>query len=151
MRGVVLAGCAAVCFSGIAVASVEEMKVAFEANPPKVEESAILQFEGVEPGYDVYNCSIPFVWRGVRYIFGRVEPHDKWASSRTMLFRETGKDRWARVPEFGTLELEDPFVQTIGGELVLGGTRVTKVSGEVVDFGGGLDIPPFTGYLLQPF
>lgn len=119
-----------------AEASVAEMKVAFEANPPKVAESAILQFEGVEPGYDVYNCSIPFVWRGVRYIFGRVEPHDKWASSRTMLFRETGRDRWARVPEFGTLELEDPFVQTIGGELVLGGTRVTKVSGEVVDYRG---------------
>lgn len=117
-------------------ASVREMKAAFEANPPQVVESAVLQFEGIEKGYDVYNCSIPFAWRGTRYIFGRVEPHDKWASSRTMLFRESGKDRWARVLEFGTLELEDPYVQRIGGELVVGGTRVTKVAGTTVDYRG---------------
>ena len=73
MRGVVLVGCAVACLAGVAVASVKEMKVAFEAKPPKVAESAILQFEGVEPGYDVYNCSIPFDWQNGRYIFGRVE------------------------------------------------------------------------------
>lgn len=119
-----------------AEASVERMKAEFEANLPTVVESAVLKFEGVDEGYDVYNCSIPFEWKGVRYIFGRVEPHDKWASSRTMLFRAIGKDRWERVLEFGALEIEDPYVQTIGGELVVGGTRVTKVSGKIVDYRG---------------
>ena len=119
-----------------AEASVQEMKADFEARLPKVAESALLRFEGVAPGLDVYNCSIPFVWQGERYLFGRVEPHDKWASSCVMLFRENGKDRWSRVMAFGTLELEDPFVQTICGELVLGGTRVTKVAGAVIDYRG---------------
>ncbi|MGI5868754.1 MAG: DUF1861 family protein [Kiritimatiellia bacterium] len=117
-------------------ASVQSMKAAFEASLPMVKESVVLTFEGVEKGYDVYNCSIPFAWKGVRHIFGRVEPHDKWASSRTMLFRESGKDQWTRVLEFGTLEIEDPFVQMVGGELVVGGTRVTKVAGEIVDYRG---------------
>ena len=115
---------------------VKAMKEAFEANPPKVLESAKLAFRGVADGYDVYNCSIPFSWGGTEYIFGRVEPHGKWASSVTMLFRRTGKDEWTRVLEFGTLELEDPYVARIRGELVVGGTRVMKVSGKVASYRG---------------
>lgn len=133
----IVGGMAAVAFVS-AEAAVSEMKADFEMRLPAIGESTLLCFEGVDPSYDVYNCSIPFVWKGERYIFGRVEPHDKWASSRTMLFKESGKDRWTRVPEFGTLELEDPFVQTIGEELIVGGTRVTKYAGEseVADYRG---------------
>ena len=105
--------CAACAFAGDG--GVKAMKEAFEANPPKVIESAKLTFKGVDEGYDVYNCSIPFAWGGTEYIFGRVEPHDKWASSVTMLFRKTGKDEWTRVLEFGKLELEDPYIQYIRG------------------------------------
>ena len=88
----------------------------------------------MEPGYDVYNCSEPFEWNGARYIFGRVEPRAKMTASVAMMFRETAKDVWTRVMEFGYLELEDPFVQRIGGELVVGGTRITKVAGRYIDF-----------------
>ena len=119
-----------------AAASVKRMKAEFEAKTPSVVESVVLKFEGVEEDSDVYNCSIPFEWKGSHYIFGRVEPHDKWASSRTFLFREASKDRWTRVLEFGALELEDPYVQWVGGELIVGGTRVTKVAGETVDYRG---------------
>ena len=131
---VVSALCVSLSFAG--VAGVKELKEAFEANPPKVIESAKLTFRGVDDGYDVYNCSIPFTWGGVEYIFGRVEPHDKWASSVTMLFRRTGRDEWTRVLEFGKLELEDPYIQYIRGELIVGGTRVMKVSGRVATYRG---------------
>ena len=131
---VVSALCVSLSFAG--VAGVKELKEAFEANPPKVIESAKLTFRGVDDGYDVYNCSIPFTWGGVEYIFGRVEPHDKWASSVTMLFRKTGRDEWTRVLEFGKLELEDPYIQYIRGELIVGGTRVMKVSGRVATYRG---------------
>ena len=113
---------------------VKEMKAAFEANPPKVLESTLLTYTGVKPGWDVYSCSIPFEWKGAKYMFGRVEPRAKWASSVTMLFRETKKDHWERVLEFGTLEIEDPSICFIKGELVLAGTRVTKVNGHVTDY-----------------
>ena len=103
---------------------------AFEAAHP-VHDSAVLSFLGVEPGYDVYNCSIPFASGGRRYIFGRVEPHDKWACSHVRLFAETAPDTFEFVPGSRTLPLEDPFVQFIGEELVLGGTHVRKLAGEI--------------------
>ena len=123
--------------AGAAGASgVRAMKEAFEAKPPTVIESAKLTFKGVDAGYDVYNCSIPFKWNGADYIFGRVEPRDKWASSVTMLFRRTGRDEWSRVLEFGALELEDPYIQHVRGELIVGGTRVMKVAGMVKTYRG---------------
>lgn len=114
-----------------AAVGVKAMKDAFEANPPRTIESVKLAFRGVSEGHDVYNCSIPFSWGGEEYLFGRVEPHDKWVASVTMLFRRTGRDEWTRVLEFGTLELEDPFVAWIRDELVVGGTRVRKMAGKV--------------------
>ena len=57
---VVSALCVSLSFAG--GAGVKELKEAFEANPPKVIESAKLTFRGVDDGYDVYNCSIPFTW-----------------------------------------------------------------------------------------
>ena len=131
---------AVVLFSLVAgaadVSGVRAMKEAFEAKLPPVIESTKLTFKGVDAGYDVYNCSIPFTWNGTDYIFGRVEPHDKWASSVTMLFRKTGRDEWTRVLEFGKLELEDPYIQYVRGELIVGGTRVMKVAGKVKTYRG---------------
>ena len=126
-----------VLFAALAAsAGIREMKEEFEKNLPKTIESAKLAFVGVEAGYDVYNCSIPFEWRGTRYIFGRVEPHDKWAASKVCLFRESGRDRWNRVLEFGSLDLEDPYIAFVKGELIVGGTRVQKVGGAVKSYRG---------------
>lgn len=49
-----------------------ERKAAFERNPPAVRERALVRFSGVD-GFDVYNCSAPFVFRGRRG-FGRIVP-----------------------------------------------------------------------------
>ena len=37
----------------------------------KIYESVKLKFNGVD-GYDVYNCSIPFTYKGERYIYGKM-------------------------------------------------------------------------------
>lgn len=102
----------------------------FLQNPPVPVDSALLQFSGTD-GLDVYNCSIPFEWEGRRHIFGRVEPHGEWAASHVFLFAETAPDCYERVRAFDRLILEDPFVQWIGGEFILGGTFVTRVAGGI--------------------
>lgn len=99
----------------------------------KVHESHLLTFKGVE-GYDVYNCSIPFTWRGRTHIFGRVEKFDEWVQSNTFLFVRTGQDEWSRVMDSVTWNLEDPFIVKIHGEMIFGGTHVTKNAGKVADY-----------------
>lgn len=119
--------------ASVSVGDVVSEKAAFEASRPKPVESVRLSFEGVD-GYDVYNCSVPFDRDGRRFIFGRVERHREWATSMTALFEEVGKDRYRLVPGFKWLELEDPYVQAIGGKPVVGGTFVTKVNFRISDF-----------------
>ena len=110
--------------------SVLEMKRAFEREPPAVRESVLIRFSGVD-GFDVYNCSAPFVFRGRRHVFGRVERRDRWAESVVLLFAETAPDAYERVRAFDPLPLEDPFVAAVGDEFVLGGTHSQKVAGEI--------------------
>ncbi|KAK7194574.1 hypothetical protein NESM_000375200 [Novymonas esmeraldas] len=111
---------------------VREAKKEFEANK-RVYESVLLTFKGVE-GYDVYNCSVPFHYKGKLHIYGRVEPRDEWASSYVRLFEETGKDEFTAVPNGMTWFLEDPYVSKVKGEAVFGGTRVRKTSGRVFNY-----------------
>lgn len=112
----------------------QALKENFEKNKT-VYESVLLKFIGTE-GWDVYNCSVPFEWNGERYLYGRVEKNNEWANSRVCLFRCVGKDSYELVPEFSPLALEDPFIQNIGNELVLGGTHVQKTAGRVSTFFG---------------
>jgi len=86
-------------------------------------ENAVLKFIGIE-GYDVYNCSIPFDYKGKKYIYGRVEKPNEWARSRSMLFEETGKDIWTKVNNSMIYQIEDPFISFIKDKLVLGGNFV---------------------------
>lgn len=113
--------------------TVAERKAAFERDPPAVRERALLRFDGVD-GFDVYNCSAPFLFRGRRHVFGRVERRDLWVASRTMLFAETEPDAFERVAAFEPLPLEDPYVAVVGGEFVLGGTAVRKEGGKLASF-----------------
>ena len=96
----------------------------------RIYDGALLRFEGVD-GYDVYNCSVPFEWKGKRYIFGRVERREDFANSVTVLFEQTGPDTYAMVPGAMTYPIEDPHVAVIGGELILGGTHVRKRGGKI--------------------
>ena len=99
-----------------------EQKKQFEATK-RIYESAKLTFKGVE-GYDVYNASIPFTWKGKDYIYGRVERRREWARSWVRLFESTGKDEWTLVPDSMIYQLEDPYIAIIGDTFVLGGTHV---------------------------
>ncbi len=100
-----------------------------------VYDSALLRFHGAE-GFDVYNCSIPFEWKGKQYIFGRVERREDFANSVSLLFERVGKDEYAAVPGSMMYPLEDPYVAVISGELIMGGTHVRKRQGEVDAFYG---------------
>jgi hypothetical protein len=93
-------------------------------------ESALLAFRGAE-GFDVYNCSIPFYWKGRRYIFGRVERREEYARSWVRLFEETGKDEWTVAPNSMIYPLEDPYVSLVHDQLVMGGTHVRMRQGKL--------------------
>ncbi len=109
-------------------------KESFEQNKIIYEQHK-LTFLGI-PGYDVYNCSIPFTRGGKRYIYGRVERREEWARSRAMLFEETGLDEWTLVKDSPVYQLEDPFITKIGDEIVLGGTHVRMRSGKIDTYYG---------------
>ncbi|KAG5485725.1 hypothetical protein LSCM4_06683 [Leishmania orientalis] len=113
--------------------SFKKHKLAFEANK-RVYESALLTFKGVD-GFDVYNCSIPFLYRGKKHIYGRVEKREIWAGSHVRLFEETGKDEFTAVPEL-SWELEDPYIQNVRGEMIFGGTHVRKNGNKVLTYRG---------------
>jgi hypothetical protein len=106
----------------------------FEQNK-RIYESAKLKFHGVD-GYDVYNASIPFIWNGRKYIFGRVERRFEWARSWVRLFEHTGRDEWSIVPDSMIYQLEDPYISTINNELVLGGTHVRYNQGKIDTYYG---------------
>lgn len=100
------------------------LREAFEKEK-KVYESVLLTFKNVGDN-TVYNCSCPFTMNGKKYMFGRVEKGDEWVFSNVFLFEETGKDEWTKVSDAPSYNLEDPFIVKIHGEMVFGGTHVTK-------------------------
>ena len=116
--------------------SIRELREKFEQErAEKQEQGILLTFEGVE-GYDVYNTSVPFMYEGKEYIFGRVERRNEWATSTVCLFSKKAEDVWERVKDTMMYQLEDPFVVRINGELVLGGTRVDFSRGKLSGFCG---------------
>ncbi|GIN71509.1 hypothetical protein J14TS2_19840 [Bacillus sp. J14TS2] len=98
-------------------------------------ESTKLTFNGVK-GFDVYNTSIPFSYKGKSYLFGRIEKREEWARSWVRLFENTGKDEWTLVKDSMIHQLEDPYIAIIHGELVLGGTHVRYSQGKLDTFYG---------------
>lgn len=101
----------------------------------QVYESSKLTFHGVE-GYDVYNSSIPFMWKGKQFIYGRVERRGEWARSWVRLFENTGIDDWTLVPDSMIYQLEDPYISILGDTLVLGGTHVRYKQGRIDNYYG---------------
>jgi hypothetical protein len=130
-----------------------EQKVTFEKNEKKPPESVVLSFRGVE-GFDVYNCSVPFEWRGRRYIYGRVEKRYEWARSWVRLFAEIGRDEYALVEDNMIYQLEDPFVTRIGKEIVLGGTHVRYAKNRIDTYYGyfyrGIDLNDLRYFTTGP-
>lgn len=106
-----------------------------ESKNGKISESVKVKFLGVD-GFDVYNPSIPFMHGGKRYIYGRAEKRDEWARSWVRLFEETARDEFTLVKDSMIYQLEDPYIADIQGEIILGGTRVTKERGQVKTYCG---------------
>lgn len=113
-----------------------ERKNDFEAARGKTESVEIVFKGDAINGFDVYNCSIPFTWKGKRRIYGRVEKRGEWARSWVRLFEETDEDEFTLLPNGMIYQLEDPFVQKIGGEIVLGGTHVVYSKNTIDTFHG---------------
>ncbi len=109
--------------------ALRDERLIFEQNKT-IYDSARLTFLGVT-GYDVYNCSIPFQKDGKTYIYGRVEKRGEWARSTIRLFEMTGKDTYSLVKDSMLYEFEDPCIAFVGDELILGGTHVEKIAGEI--------------------
>ena len=133
---------------------IEEKKFEFEKHiSEKVFESKKLCFKGID-GYTVYNCSIPFEWKGKVYIYGRVEKYDLWASSFVRLFEKTGEDEYTLVRDSMIYQLEDPFISFIQGEMVLGGTHVRKKKGAIATYYGyfyrGTDLEDLVYFTTGP-
>ena len=113
---------------------VKEEKLEFEKNCDQyIYERALLTFKGVD-GMDVYNCSVPFKYKGKTHIFGRVEKRAEWANSFVRLFVETGKDEFTLVPGEFIYQLEDPYVSNIDNEMILGGTHIRKTNNRVFTY-----------------
>lgn len=109
-------------------------RVLFDSRNSPIE-SAKPTFSGVE-GFDLYNPSIPFFWKGKRYIFGRMERRSEWARSWVRLFEETAKDQWTLVPGSMIYQLEDPYIAVVDNEIVMGGTHVRLDRGSISSFSG---------------
>ncbi|CAJ1018697.1 putative Protein (DUF1861) [Leishmania utingensis] len=112
--------------------SFKEMRLAFEGSK-RVYERTLLTFKGVD-GYDVYNCSVLFQYKGKHHLFGRIERREKWADSRVRLFVETGKDEFTLVLDQLTYQLEDPFMSKVHDRMFFGGTQVIKSGGDVTGY-----------------
>jgi hypothetical protein len=110
--------------------SAKQEKEQFEKQLPIIHERARLKFIGVD-GYDVYNCSAPFIHNGKRCLYGRVEKREDWSNSRVMLFEETEKDVFKYVDKTVLYPLEDPFICKYNNEWLLGGVHVVKTFGDV--------------------
>ncbi len=116
--------------------SIKERKAEFEQNiSEKVYEAVKLSFIGVD-GMDVYNCSIPFEWKGKEYIYGRLEYRNEWARSWVALFEKTGNDQYTLVKDSMIYQLEDPYIAVVQGELTMGGTHVRKRGGKIDTYYG---------------
>lgn len=84
--------------------------------------SSKLNFQGIPQNKDIYNITAPFETEKGRYLAGRVEPRDS-EYSQVVFFKQNG-DSWMADESLPSLNLQDPFVTKIAGEIVLGGVEV---------------------------
>lgn len=111
---------------------IKEEKIRFEEEAA-IYEKALLTFKGVD-GWDVYNCSVPFMWKGKQHLYGRVERRNEWANSFVRLFVKTGEDEFTVVEDNFIFQLEDPYISNIDGVMVFGGTHVRKTECKVFNY-----------------
>ncbi len=79
-------------------------------------------YHGVE-GFDVYNNTSPFEIDGKTYIAGRIEKRDS-EHSKIGFFLKEDESNYRLDVTTPLLELQDPYISFINGELVIGGTEI---------------------------
>lgn len=84
--------------------------------------SSKLRFNGAGENKDVYNITAPFQDGEAQYIAGRVESRDS-EYSQVVFFKGSGYE-WSADEKAPRLDLQDPFVCRISGQLVVGGVEV---------------------------
>jgi len=88
---------------------------------PGIIQTKKINFHGFS-GYDVYNISQAFVFKGKRYIAGRVEKRESEISVSVIFEQIAPFDYMATKWRFNNLQ--DPFVEIIEGQILLGGTEI---------------------------
>lgn len=79
-------------------------------------------FKGVE-GFDVYNPTAAFSYKGKKLLCARVEKRDSEVS-QAVFFEETEKDVYQVIDGWMRYHLQDPCIAYVHGHYVLGGTEV---------------------------
>lgn len=85
-----------------------------------------LNFHGVN-GYDVYNISAPFQFKGKTYLLGRVEKRDS-EFSKACFFEKKSESDYELANDAPVFELQDPFFTWINETLIVGGVEVSEKS-----------------------
>ncbi len=95
-----------------------------EADPGKIGNK--LTFYGID-GKDIYNITPPFLNDGVLVIAARVEAREDQAHSEVCFFKSLNDSTdfvWTKI-DINPLNLQDPFVTFIDGQIIVGGVEVS--------------------------
>ena len=88
----------------------------------KARKAVRLVFHGVE-GFDVYNPTATFEYRGKKMICARVERRDS-EISQAVFFEEGEKDHYYPVKNWKIFPLQDPSLTYVQGYYILAGTEI---------------------------
>ena len=88
---------------------------------PGVIQTKRIHFHGF-PGYDVYNISHAFEFKGQTYIAGRVEKRESEIST-SVIFNQIAPFDY-QATNWRIENLQDPFIEIIDNQILLGGTAI---------------------------
>ena len=97
-------------------------------------EAKKLIFKGVK-NKDVYNITSPFIINNEQYILGRIEKR-KDHISKIAFFKKIKDHEFIIDKKLPSFNLEDPFINFIGKEIILGGVEVKNRSYRTAFFKG---------------
>lgn len=89
---------------------------------PKPTRAKKLVFNGFD-GYDIYNPTAPFSYKGNTLIIGRVEKRDS-EHSESVFFYKKKDGSYSEFLDLKRYKLQDPFISIINGFYVFGGTEI---------------------------
>lgn len=100
----------------------DELLLEFKGRDTQDNSSKIKFDLGANDLRDVYNITSAFTWNDETIIAGRVEARDSEDSEVIFFIEESGV--WKPRKGYPILRLQDPFVSTIGTEIIIGGVEI---------------------------